>query len=226
MCKRMGAHQARQQERRLPGRQRRLHHPQHPGRRRPRQVRGRAEAHHHRCLHRRGGQARREPGLGPGRRGAGREHRRLRRGRPQHLPPPEEGPQHGVPARDRPPAPAHQHLRRRHASAPQHGHGHPHLLPRARLLLLPHAAHHRQRLRGCRRDVPRLDPRPREPAPQGGRHHRLGAGLLRQVHRPHRQRTAGGRAGRHLAGQDLHLRSHLPRREQQHPAPPGRVLDD
>ena len=38
------------------------------------------------------------------------------------------------------------------------------LLPRARLLLDPHADHHRQRRRGRRRDVPGLDARPREPA--------------------------------------------------------------
>ena len=36
----------------------------------------------------------------------------------------------------------------------------------------------------------------------------------------------GGRAGCHSTGQDLHLRPHIPCREQQHPAPSGRVLDD
>ena len=49
------------------------------------------------------------------------------------------------------------------------GAGHPPLLPRARLLLGPHADHHGQRRRGRRRDVPRLDARPREPAAHAGR---------------------------------------------------------
>ena len=39
-------------------------------------------------------------------------------------------------------------------------------------------------------------------------------------------RPARGGDLRLRAGQRLHLRPHLPRRELQHPAPPGRVLDD
>lgn len=58
------------------------------------------------------------------------------------------------------PASAHQHLRRRIPHPPPYGDGYPHLLPSARLLLLPYAAHHGQRLRGCRPDVPGNDQEP------------------------------------------------------------------
>ena len=57
----------------------------------------------------------------------------------------------GVPARGRAPAPAHERDRRRHARAPHARAGDPPLLPRARLLLGPHADHHGVRRRGRRR---------------------------------------------------------------------------
>ena len=52
------------------------------------------------------------------------------------------------------------------------------------------------------------------------------AGLLRQARVPDRQRAAGGGDLRALLLQRLHLRPDVPRRELQHAAPPGRVLDD
>ena len=45
-------------------------------------------------------------------------------------------------------------------------------------------------------------------------------------HVPDRQRPAGGRDLRAGLHQRLHVRPHLPRRELEHAAPPGRVLDD
>ena len=55
-----------------------------------------------------------------------------------------------------------------------------------------HPAHHRQRLRGCRRDVPRHHHRSRRSPSDRGRQDRLQPGFLRQSHQPHRQRSAGG----------------------------------
>ena len=57
-----------------------------------------------------------------------------------------QAPHHGIPARERAPAAAHQHLRRGGPGAELPVPGHPPLLPRARVLLGPHAHHHRQRL--------------------------------------------------------------------------------
>ena len=68
--------------------------------------------------------------------------RRLGR-RPRHLPDPAQAAHARVPARGRAPAAAHQHVRRGHARAPHARAGDPPLLPRARLLLGPHADHHR-----------------------------------------------------------------------------------
>ena len=62
------------------------------------------------------------------------------------------------------PALADQHLRRRRARPAHAGDGDPPLLRRARLRLDPHADHHRQRRRGRRRAVPRVHPRPGQPA--------------------------------------------------------------
>ncbi len=50
-------------------------------------------------------------------------------------------------------------------------------------------------------------------------------GLLRPADEPDRVGPARGRGLRLRPGQGLHLRPHLPGRELQHPAPPGRVLD-
>ena len=50
-------------------------------------------------------------------------------------------------------------------------------------------------------------------------------GLLRPAHLPDGERPARGRDLRLRPGQGLHLRPDVPRREQQHLAAPGRVLD-
>ena len=55
---------------------------------------------------------------------------------------------------------------------------------------------------------------------------RLHAGLLRPAGVPDRQRPARGRDLRLRARQGLHLRPDVPRRELEHVAAPGRVLDD
>ena len=91
----------------------------------------------------------------------------------QRLPDAEEGPVVRVHAPVRPPASAHQHIRCSDAHTPQHGYGYPHLLPRARLLLLQHSAHHRKRLRGCGSDVPGYDQEPLQPEEDRGRQDRL-----------------------------------------------------
>ncbi len=61
--------------------------------------------------------------------------------------------------------------------------------------------------------------------PKNGRRGRLRAGLLRSALVSDRQRTVGGRDLRLFAGQGLHVRPHVSRRELQHLATPGRVLD-
>ena len=94
--------------------------------------------------------------------------RRLGR-RSRDLPAPAEAAHARVPARGRPPAAAHQRLRRGRPRAAHDRAVDPPLLPRARLPLGPHADHHRQRLRGRGRDVPRHHARPRQPAAHAGR---------------------------------------------------------
>ena len=61
-----------------------------------------------------------------------------------------------VPARGRAPAPADEHVRRGHARAAHAEHGDPPVLPRARVLLDPHADHHDvSDAEGAGADVPR-----------------------------------------------------------------------
>ena len=85
-----------------------------------------------------------------------------------------------IPARGRAPAAAHEHDRRGDARAPHAEPGGAPVLPRARLLLDPHADHHGLRRRGRRADVPRVDARPGEPAAHAGREGGFLAGFLRQ----------------------------------------------
>ena len=133
-----------------------------------------------------------------------------------------------VPARGRAPAArAPTPSARSRACATLPGPGHPPLLPRARLLLDPHADHHGQRCRGRRASC---------------------SASPRSIWRTSRARRDGqvdfaqdffGRqAFLTVSGQlnvetyclaltqRLHLRPDLPRRELQHQPPPGRVLDD
>ena len=65
----------------------------------------------------------------------------------------------------------------------------------------------------------------KEPEKGGKAGDRFLARFLRPPGVSDRQRAARGRDLRLRAGQDLHVRPHLPRREQQHAPPPGRVLD-
>ena len=175
----------------------------------------------HRHRHRR-----RLAGPGAGRR-APRRRRRGRRlgGRPGHLPDLAEAAHVRVPARGRPPARADEHLRRGGAGPALPRHGHPPLLRRARLLLDPHADHHRQRCRGRGRAVPRLDARPGQPPAHARGRGRLRAGLLRQAGLPHRLRPAQRRGVLPGAHQRLHLRADVPGRELEHQPAPLRVLD-
>ena len=106
------------------------------------------------------------------------EVRRLGR-RPRDLPHPAEAAHAGVPARGGAPAAAHQHAGRADPGAALPEPGDPSLLPRRRLLLDPHADHHRQRLRRGGGDVPRQHARPRQPAAHARGQGRLRAGLLR-----------------------------------------------
>ena len=101
----------------------------------------------------------------------------------------------------------------------------PRLLPGRRLSVHPHADHHRQRLRRGGRDVPRHHARPRQTA-QG----RRARSTTRYdfFDRPAYLTVSGQLEGEIFAcgaGQDLHLRPDLPRRELEHVAAPGRVLD-
>ena len=131
--------------------------------------------------------------LRPGRRAEGARDTRLRHGRFRDVPLAEEAAHHGVPARHRAPAQPQQHLRRRVPRAQRPLVRDPQVLPGAGLPLPAHADHHRLRLRGRGRDVPRDDPRPDEPAPHARGRDRLRAGLLRQVGPPDRERPARGR---------------------------------
>ncbi len=104
--------------------------------------------------------------------------------------------------------------------------GDPPLLPRRGLLLDPHADHHGQRRRGRGRDVPGEHARSREPAAHRRGQDRLLARLLRARGLPDRERAAQRRGVLPGDVQGLHVRPDVPRREQQHQPPPGRVLDD
>ena len=107
-----------------------------------------------------------------------------------------------------------------------HGHGGAPLLPRRGLLLGQHADHHDLGRRRRRADVPRLHPGHDEPAARQQGRGRFLQGLLRQGSVPDRVRPAQRRGLLPGAVEGLHLRPDLPRRELQHHAPPGRVLDD
>ena len=63
-------------------------------------------------------------------------------------------------------------------------------------------------------------------ARRSGKPRRFHAGFLRQAHLPDGQRPARSRDLRARLRQRLHLRPDVPRRELEHAAPPGRVLDD
>ncbi len=62
----------------------------------------------------------------------------------------------------------YQYLWCRNAYPPQHGDGYPHLLPRAWIFLFQYSAHHSQRLRGCRSDVPGYYQEPLQPEEDRG----------------------------------------------------------
>jgi len=123
-------------------------------------------------------------------------------------------------------AAAHQHVHGRFPRA-QPGRLRPaQVLPRERLRLRAHADHHRQRLRGRRPDVPRHHPRSRPSAPGQSGRSGFQPGLLRPRDQPDRVGAAECRGLLPGLRPRLHLRSHLPRRELQHPAPRLRILDD
>ena len=155
-----------------------------------------------------------------------RRGRRLGR-RPRDLPDPAQAAHVRVPARGRPPAPAHQHVRRRHPRAPHAGAWRSTASSTSAASSGSTRRSSRQRRRGRRRrcsasrtlDLPNL---PRTPDGQG----RLRQGLLRQGGLPHRVRPAQRRDLLPGAAQGLHVRPDVPRRELEHLAPPGRVLDD
>ncbi len=124
-----------------------------------------------------------------------------------------------------PPAAADEYVRRGRPRAEPHLPVDPRLLSGRRLSLPAHADHHGQRLRRGRGDVPRHDARSGQAAANGEGRRRLRAGLFPSAGVPHRLRPAGRRDLRHGAGQGLHVRPHVPRRELEHHAAPGRVLD-
>mmetsp|Transcript_1845 Transcript_1845/g.2416 ORF Transcript_1845/g.2416 Transcript_1845/m.2416 type:complete len:441 (+) Transcript_1845:497-1819(+) len=176
------------------------------------------------------GHHRREPRQGPEVRGQRRRGAAGGRVPGRQLPPAEEARLHGVPPRESAPAPAHQHHRRRRARALAAGLRHAQLLPGSGLPVPADAAHHRLRLRGRGRDVPREHPalpHLRAAAP-GGRPgpRRLRAGLLRGGGLPHGLRPAERGDVRVRPGRRVHLRPHLPRGELPDHAPPGGVQHD
>ena len=157
----MGAHQAREQECGVHRPERRIVRCEHTGGRRSFEIRRRrAQTHHYGCLHPRRRTARGVARVRAAGRGAGREDRGVRHGRPRNLSPPEEGALAGVPARNRLPASENQYLRCRVAHPPRHGVCHPRVFQQTGLLLFPYAAHHGFGLRGRGRHVPGDDPRP------------------------------------------------------------------
>jgi len=132
------------------------------------QLRGRGGPAHRRLRGGGRGRAHGERGQGAGRRGAGDIGRGRGVGRrPRHLPDRRQAAQLRIPAGARPPPQSDQHLRRDRPRAGLPVPGGPPLLPRARIRVDPHADHHGQRLRGRRRDVPRLDPGLGQPADGG-----------------------------------------------------------
>jgi hypothetical protein len=165
-------------------------------------------------------------GPGPELRDPGLQHRghRLGRGSP-HLSDAAQAALAGIPARIRPPASAHQPVRRGHPHPPLPGAGGAPLLPRApstgsaRRSSPPRTPRAPARCSACRRWT---WPTCRATARASG----LQPRLLRQGNLPDRVRPAQRRGLLPGAEQGLHLRPDLPRREQQHHAPPGRVLDD
>ena len=127
------------------------------------------------------------------------------------LPAAEEAPHRRVPAHHPAPAPPHQPVQRRVPRALCGRLRHPLLLPGAWLRLCEHAHHHRKRLRGRRRDVPRDHDRPGQPTARRPRQRRLQPGLLRQGCQPHGFGPAPGRELRHGVRRRLHLRPDVPR---------------
>ena len=93
---------------------------------------------------------------------------RLRRG-PRYVSDPAQAAHARIPARGGAPAAAHERHRRRHARARFDRACDAPLLPRQRVLLDQHADHHHVGRRRRRRDVPRVDARPRQPAAHGRR---------------------------------------------------------
>ena len=173
------------------------------------------------------GQDRAVAGEGPAVRDAGERDQGDRLGgRPGHVSDPAEAAHARVPARGRAPAAAHQHDRRGDAGAAHAGAGDPPVLRRARLLLGPHADHHRVGRGGRGGAVPGVDARSRQPAAHAGGQGRFRAGLLRPRDVPDRVGPAQRRGLLPGADQGLHVRADVPRRELEHQPPPRRVLDD
>ncbi len=186
----VGAYPPQQQGRRFHSTQRRLYNQQHTGCRRSFEIRRQpAQTDHHRRLHQRDRHSGGKPGQGTGIGDTVHCPRGLRTLR-KRLSDAEEGTDIRVHAPVCPPAPAHQHLRGGDAHTAQHGNGHPHLLPRARLLLLPHSADYRKRLRRGGTDVPGDDKEPLRPEEGRGREDRLQRRLLRKADVAHRERPA------------------------------------
>mmetsp|Transcript_18042 Transcript_18042/g.43368 ORF Transcript_18042/g.43368 Transcript_18042/m.43368 type:complete len:202 (-) Transcript_18042:882-1487(-) len=150
------------------------------------------------------------------------------------LPPRQKAPFPRIPAHHRPPPSAHQHHRGGIPRPIDAGRGRARILPNRGFQLRPDPAHHRIRLRGGGRDVPRDDARHgrrgvappregrgREGAARGG----LRGGLFRQGGVLDGVGTAGGRDLRDRAGGRVHLRPDVPRGEFADRQAPGGVLD-
>ena len=113
-------------------------------------------------------------------------------------------------------------FRVRNASDPRD----PHVFPGARFSLRADADHHHFGLRRRGADVRRDDVEFAAAAARDRRQGRLAARFFRQAGLSDCERPARRRDLRVGVLQSLHFRPDVSRREQQHAAPPGRVLDD
>ncbi len=93
------------------------------------------------------------------------------------------------------------------------------------LSLRPHADHHRQRLRGGRRDVQGHHARPGQSSASRTRRSTTGKDFFARPGLSDGQRPVAGRDFRLLAGQGVYLRPDIPGGKLEHLAAPGRVLD-